>query len=171
MSTDSLFSGKEWEVGRIRGAIMLAAVLVAALALAGCSDKTHGDTTTLKLLEPGGDNGTFGPIGKPTNAVTPVGSGFAFSTPLEDPSSKKKVGELNATCIATTKSSGELLHGQCNGTAIVPGGTLALNVGGNAGNNISGAITGGTGKYAGATGTFSSTGKNTQTDTYNITLP
>ncbi len=152
------------------GLIVLAAV-VAGVGFAGCSDDTHGETTTLKLLEPGGETGTFGIIGSATQKGVKPGNGFAFSSPLQEPSSKKNVGELVATCIATKPSTGDSIHGQCTGTAIVPGGTLALNVGGDAGNNVSGAITGGTGKYAGATGTFTSIGKNGQTDTYNITLP
>jgi hypothetical protein len=58
------------------------------------------------------------------------------------------------------------------------GATLGLNVGGKniAGGNITGAITGGTGKYAGATGTFTSQkagsgGNAPNNDTFNITLP
>ena len=159
-------------MGRILKLMIVAVAVAAALALAGCSDSTHGEETTLKLVEPGEESGeTFGVIGTATQKGIKPGNGFAFSSPLQDPSSKKTVGELVATCIATKPSTGETLHGQCSGTAIVPGGTLALNVGGNAGNNISGAITGGTGKYAGATGTFSSAGENEQTDTYSITLP
>jgi hypothetical protein len=158
-------------LGRIRSTILIVAALLAALSVVGCSDSTHGETTTLKLIEPSEENGTFGIIGTATQKGIKPGNGFAFSTPLQDPSSKKAVGELVATCIATKPSSGENIHGQCTGTAIVPGGTLALDVGGSVGNNVSGAITGGTGKYAGATGTFSSVGKNSQTDTYEITLP
>jgi hypothetical protein len=160
-------------VDRFLTMIVVAAVALAAVAgLAGCSDSTHGEETTLKLIEPGEGSGeTFGLIGKATKKGVEPGNGFAFSTPLQDPSSKKKVGELVATCIATKPSPGEELHGQCNGTAIVPGGTLSLNVGGDVGNKVTGAITGGTGKYAGATGTFTSVGENEQTDTYEITLP
>jgi hypothetical protein len=148
----------------------LAVSAAAVLLLAGCSDKTHGSQSTLKLTEPGGNTGTFAPIGNVTRNKVPAGSGFAFSSPLQD-SSKKKVGELNAVCIATQPSSGQALKGTCSGTAQVPGGSLALNVGGKIGNGVSGAIVGGTGKYAGATGTFTSVGQNAQTDTYNITLP
>ena len=104
------------------------------------------------------------------------GSGFAFSSPLQN-SSKKTVGELNAFCIATAPSHGESLHATCSGTAEVPGGSFALNVGGRAvGNNISGAIVGGTGKYAGAVGTFTSKatgkGENSPEDlTFDFILP
>jgi hypothetical protein len=153
----------------------LAVAALAALLLAGCSDNTHGSQSTLKLTEPGGNTGTFGPIGKVTPKKAPTGSGFAFSSPLQD-SSKKNVGELNAFCIGTKPSNPQVLTGTCSGTATVQGGTLALNVGGKIGNGVSGSITGGTGKYAGATGTFNSapTGKGgnaPMADTYNITLP
>jgi hypothetical protein len=151
---------------------LVAVALAAALAFAGCSDSTHGETITLKLIEPEEEeNSTFGFIGQPNRKGFKPGNGFAFQAPLLNPSSKEEVGELVATCIATEPSSGDTLHGQCNGTAIVPGGTLSLNVGGDAGENVHGSITGGTGKYAGATGTFSSVGQNEQKDTYEITLP
>jgi hypothetical protein len=149
-----------------------AAAIISVIALAGCSDKTHGSESTLTLIEPGGNTGSFGPIGNATGKTTPPGSGFAFSSPLQD-SSKKSVGELNAICIATQPSTGDNLKGTCTGTAAVPGGSLALNVGGTIGSSVSGSIVGGTGKYTGATGTFSSTGPSNgaQTDTYKITLP
>jgi hypothetical protein len=57
----------------------------------------------------------------------------------------------------------------------VPGGDLALNAGGNVGNGASGSIVGGDGKYAGATGTFTSKptgGENSPSnDTFSYTLP
>jgi hypothetical protein len=151
------------------GAVALAAVV------AGCgSDKTHGSEQTLKLTEPGGNVGTFAPIGRSTKNVLPPGSGFAFSTPLQG-SAKKTVGQLNAVCIATQRSAGNTLKGICTGTASVPGGQLALNVGGAVGNNVAGAIVGGTGKYTGATGTFVSkqTGGSNgpMADTFKVTLP
>jgi hypothetical protein len=144
------------------GALALAA-LVTAIAIAGCgSSKSHGEEGTLKLVEPGGESGkSFGAIGNPTRKGVGPGSGFAFSSPLQN-STKETVGELNAFCIATAPSPGESLHGTCSGTAAVPGGSFALNVGGKSiGNDITGAIVGGTGKYNGALGTFASkaTGK------------
>src|SRR5690349_6720374 len=139
-----------------RYAALTIAAIAAVAGLTGCSDKTHGDTSTLKLTEPGGKTGSFGVIGQPTGKKLTPGNGFAFSSPLQD-SSKKTVGELDAICIATQPSTGNTIKGTCTGTATVPGGTLGLNVGGtNVGGNVSGSITGGTGKYAGATGTFSS---------------
>jgi hypothetical protein len=54
----------------------------------------------------------------------------------------------------------------------VPDGQLALNVGGEIAQDVTGAIVGGTGKYEGATGTFTSKSLGGETtDTFNITLP
>jgi hypothetical protein len=161
---------------RLRTAVLALGVVVAVVALAGCSDKTHGSEGTLKLTEPGGETGqSFGVIGQPKGRKLVPGTGFAFSSVLQN-SAKKTVGELNAFCLATQPSPGEAINGTCSGTATVPGGGFALNVGGKSiGNSVSGAIVGGTGKYAGATGTFSSKssgGENSpSTVTFDYTLP
>ena len=161
-----------------RTAVLALGVLTALVALAGCgSSSTHGEEGTLTLTEPGSETaGSFGVIGKATEKGVEPGNGFAFSTPLEN-SAGKAVGELNAACIATQPSPGEGLNGTCSGTATVPGGSFALNVGGKEiGNSVTGAIVGGTGKYAGAVGTFSSkateAGKNSPEElTFDYTLP
>jgi hypothetical protein len=162
----------------IRIGVLAVGVIVALAALAGCgSSSTHGEEGTLTLTEPGAESAkTFGVIGKATEKGIEPGNGFAFYSPLED-SSGKTVGELNATCIATQPSPGEGLNGTCSGTAAVPGGGFALNVGGKEiGSGISGAIIGGTGKYAGAVGTFSSkvvgSGRNSPEElTFDYILP
>jgi len=155
-------------VGRVRnGAIALVAV-VAATVLAGCTDETTGNSETLNFTESDKD-AHFAPIGNATDRSNPPGSGFALSIPLQD-SSKNTVGEINATCIATKPS--KRLYGTCSGTADVPDGQLALNVGGNIEDDVSGSITGGTGKYEGATGTFTSKSSGEgSNDTFDITLP
>jgi hypothetical protein len=162
---------------RITQAVPALVVLTLAALVAGCgSSSTHGAEGTVKLIEPGGETGkTFGVIGNVDKKGVEAGNGFAFSSPLED-SSGKAVGEVNAVCFATQPSPGEELNGTCTGTAAVPGGGFALNVGGKVGNGVSGAIVGGTGKYAGAVGTFSSkpdgSGENApETLTFNYTLP
>lgn len=159
----------------MRTAIVLVATLALVAVLVGCSDETRGEESTLKLTEPGGKEASFGVIGQPTPGKLKPGSGFAFSTPLQD-SSKKSVGELNAICIATQPSSPDALKGTCTGTAKVPDGDLALNVGGTISNGVGGSIVGGDGKYAGATGTFTSKpiggGDNgASVDTFEIILP
>jgi hypothetical protein len=141
----------------IRIAVFALGIVAALAALAGCgSSKTHGEEGTLTLIEPPG-SGALTPIENAGKGFAP-GNGATISLPLQS-SGKTKVGELKAVCFDTQPSSGEGLEGTCNGTAIVPGGTFALSAGSNeiftkAG--VSGAITGGTGKYNGALGSFTS---------------
>jgi hypothetical protein len=150
----------------VRGCAILMAMMAAAAVLAGCGDdNTTGSEETLTFTEV--DKGShFATIGNATGGGQPSpGTGYSLAIPLQD-SSKNTVGELNAICIAT--QPGKTLTGTCSGTADVPGGQLALSVGGGIEDNVSGAIVGGTGKYEGATGSFTSRASE---DTFNITLP
>jgi len=157
----------------VRGGVA-AMFIGAAMVLAGCTDETTGSEETLTFTE-SSRGSHFAPIGDATRAHDPPGTGFALSIALQD-SSKQTVGEINAVCIATKPSPEPVLYGTCSGTADVPEGQLAITEGGTIGDNTpsgpSGAIVGGTGKYEGATGTFTSklSGERTQ-DTFNITLP
>jgi hypothetical protein len=143
---------------RVRIVVLALGAVVALVALAGCgSSKTHGSEGTLKLTNPGGSSNSTTPIGKATGRSLPPGAGLAISNQLQN-SEKQTVGEINAVCIATQVSR-EGIDGTCTATAIVPGGTFALNAGGKGiggGNGVSGSIIGGTGKYNGALGNFSS---------------
>ncbi len=155
---------------KARIGLALAAVAVAAV-FAGCTDKTTGSTQTLTFTEVG-KGSEFHPIGPnvPEDGTAPPGSGFALSVPLQD-SSKETVGTLNAACIST-KPAAQNIYGTCSGMADVPDGQLALSVGGDIGDNVTGAIVGGTGKYEGATGTFTSKGSGGGSqDTFTVTLP
>jgi hypothetical protein len=147
---------------------VVAAAIVAVVLLAGCEDKTAGDEQTLTYTE---GKAQFGPIGDITRQAAPPGSGFALTIPLEDDSGST-AGNLYAVCISTSKeSTGETINGTCTATVDLDAGQLALNVGGEVGENITGSIVGGTGDYDGATGTFESTGQNPTTDTLTFTLP
>jgi hypothetical protein len=160
--------------------VVLALGLVAALALlAGCgSSMTHGAEGTVKLFEPGGHSGMTTPFGKFNGKSFTPGTGIVVANPLQN-TEKKTVGELNAVCLSTQPTAkGFLLSGTCSGTATVPGGSFALNVGGKGaiGGTVSGAITGGTGKYNGAVGNFSSVAKGggespMKEDSFNYILP
>jgi len=80
----------------------------------------------------------------------------------------KSVGTSNLVCTITQPGD----HGvsTCAGMAIIPGGTLAIQgVSYIAGNSDTYAITGGTGRYAGAKGTVASTQKG-QADQITVTL-
>ncbi len=160
-----------------RIAVLGLGTLIALTAIAGCgSSKTHGTEGTLKFTNPGG-NSTTGLIGKPTAKGLPPGSGIASSDMLQN-SENKTVGEINATCIAT-QFSNQSIDGTCTATATVPGGSFALNAGGKGiggSNGVSGSIVGGTGKYNGALGNFSSkptsSGENSpKAVTFNYILP
>ncbi len=154
----------------VRGAIALSAI-AAAFVLAGCTDDTTGSEETLTFTESDKD-AHFAVVGNASENRTPPGSGFTLSIPLQD-SSKKTVGEINAVCISTKPTPPRAdLEGTCSATADVPDGQLALNVGGVVGEDVTGAIVGGTGDYEGATGTFisESQGEGSK-DTFNITLP
>lgn len=148
------------------------ATAIGAMALAGCTDDTTGSKETLTLAEVE-KRGQSAPIGNASEGHNPPGSGFAFSIPLQD-SSKETVGEINAVCIATRRAPAEpLLSGTCSGMADVPEGQLAIAVGGTVDpHDTFGAIVGGTGKYEGATGTFTSKFRGDHSkDTFTITLP
>jgi hypothetical protein len=155
----------------IRIAVLGLGAAAALVALAGCgSSKTHGEEGTVKVISP--KNAThLAFIGKPTKKGFPAGSGIAVDNEYQS-SEKKPVGELDAVCIATQPSKS--LSGTCSATAVVPGGTFALNAGGKEilnGHGVSGAIVGGTGKFAGAVGTFASKTGNGETTVFSYTLP
>lgn len=164
-------------MGICRAFIAAGAAILVVAGFAGCSDS--GETITLILHEPGHEVGVYAAIGEYTASRYEPGTGYTFAVPLQRLSAAGKyppqeiVGEMFVACLAgePTSLSGEPLHGQCTGTVIAPGGTLALSVGGDVGDKASGAIVGGTGKYAGASGTFTWVGKFERTDTFHITLP
>jgi hypothetical protein len=152
----------------VRAWVLLAALAAPAL-LAGCgSDETAGDEQTLTFTE--GKGAEFTPIGGASERSTEPGGGFVLSIPLEDDSGST-AGELHAVCIATRKDTGNALPGTCSGTADLADGQLAINVGGEIGEAVTGSIVGGSGDYAGATGTFESSDSRPATDTFTFTLP
>jgi hypothetical protein len=154
----------------LSGAVAMSAI-AAAMVLAGCTDETTGDEETLRFTELD-RNSHLALIGTGPEDRPPLpGSGFTLFIPLRD-ASNETVGEINAACISTKPPQHGDLRGTCSGTADVPGGQLVLNVGGTVGEDVTGAIVGGTGNYEGATGTFTSksAGEGSQ-DTFNITLP
>jgi hypothetical protein len=137
------------------------ALLVALACLIAAGPAAAAGTTTLTFKEP--DKGsTFAfvdnpPVAKKVHgfptAFTP-GDLIIFTNPLE--AEGKIVGKIRVTCEATQASSAKNFTGAgflCNGIAKIPGGSLVfaaeLSQGG-----TEGAIIGGTGRYAGATGTF-----------------
>ena len=131
----------------VRGGWCPCRSIAAAMVLAGCTDTTTGSEETLALTEV--DKGShFATVGNATAQGTTrpapgSPSRSRYRTPRTEP-----VGEINAVCIATKPSSSEpQLSGTCTGTADVPDGQLALNVGGDEiGQDVTGAIVGGNGQ-------------------------
>ena len=133
---------------------------LAALALAGPAAAETG-TTTLTFKEPE-TGSTFGFVdnapkselkrGFPTRFS--IGDELVFTNPLV--SQGKTVGRVRVVCTATQNASSENFSAAaflCTGLAKVPGGTLTFATELSEG-KTEGSITGGTGKYAEAQGTF-----------------
>lgn len=165
-----------------RSHTMIAASTV-ALALAACGDDTETKLSkrqTLRFTEQQG--GTFGFADNPPKTqLGPEGpkklsSGdqVTFSSEFLDRAGKD-VGELDVSCSVTRPGGFDKSRQQCVGTATLPDGVLTPARGGGvfAGDSRSGAIVGGTGAYAGATGQFTEAEvKGGKTDyTFRIVVP
>jgi hypothetical protein len=90
------------------------------------------------------------------------GDQLTFASDLLD-ASKRDVGDLDVTCVFTRPGRFDDSSAVCTGVMTIPGGSLTASVGGRAfaegtqeGGTTAGAILGGTGRYAGATGDFKS---------------
>jgi hypothetical protein len=163
-----------------------AAVLLATL-VAGCggNGRVTFEKQTLSYTEKQNDeSSSFAdnpPKSSPSNGDEPTlsnGDQVTFTADVID-GSGKDVGDLDATCTVTATTTGSFddSRAQCLGTATIPGGTLTLTVGGKAfgAGTTRGAVVGGTGDYAGASGSFTSsdesgTGKPSQ-DTFHLFIP
>jgi hypothetical protein len=168
---------------RRSAAALLALGAVVVLAGCGGSSGTQFKAQTLTFDEK--DTNVFGFVDAPPMTKTGPqgpekvsnGDEVTFRSDLID-SSGADVGDLDATCTFTDAGSDgkfESSHTVCTGVATVPGGSLTLNVGGKAfaSNTTNGAVTGGTGDYAGATGSFVSAGSDNgpNHDTFTIYVP
>ena len=164
---------------------ILAATIVAlafAVLAAGCgSGGTKWSEKTLSYTEKDMNDFSFqdNPPKSPATQNEPKlsnGDQITFTSGLVD-SSGATVGRLDATCTVTSAGNGQFqgAKGQCNGTATLSNGTLALNVGGKPFTDVTtGAIVGGSGDYEGATGSFTSTntGDNTPNkDEFHFFIP
>ncbi len=146
--------------------VAAAAVLLATL-VTGCGGEgaTLGKQTLSFKEKQNDDSFSFAdnpPKSSPSNGDEPKlsnGDQITFTADMID-GSGKDVGDLDATCTVTATTTGSFddSRAQCIGTATLPGGTLTLTVGGKAfgAGTTRGAIVGGTGDYAGATGSFTS---------------
>jgi hypothetical protein len=150
--------------------------IVALAALSGCKKGLEEKTLTFNER----DTNNFGFVdaapktkfGKQGPAALSPGDVVAFSADMID-SSKKDVGDLDAHCVTTRPGRFETAHAACQGAATLPQGQLFLQVGGKAfgSDTTTGAVSGGTGDYAGATGTFTSVGQDNSKDTFKLFIP
>jgi hypothetical protein len=166
--------------------LVAAAGAVFLAALAGCGG--GGTTLTKRTLTfterqnddsfSFADNAPKSPATKGDEPKLSNGDQITFTADMID-SSGKDVGDLDATCTVTATTTGSFddSRAQRIGTALVPRGSLTLTVGGKAfgAGTTRGAVVGGTGDFAGATGSFTSsdeagTGKPSQ-DTFELFIP
>jgi hypothetical protein len=168
---------------RALGATTAAVVLAGLVAGCGGGGTTFG-AQTLSFTERQNDNSfsiADNPPTSPASTDEPTlsnGDQITFTSDLLD-SAGKDVGDLDATCTVTATKTGSFddSRAQCVGTAAIPGGSLTLAVGGAAfgAGTTRGAVIGGTGDYAGATGTFTSSDENgtdePSKDTFELFIP
>jgi hypothetical protein len=102
------------------------------------------------------------------------GDQLVFRSTLVDEAGAR-AGALDATCMITGAGNGRFdkANSTCHATVSLRDGQLFLQVGGKpfASDTTSGAVTGGTGAYDGATGSFSSVGDENSKDTFQILVP
>jgi len=147
----------------MRGRITIAVGLTLALGLSACGDEQKPALTekTLKFTERQTDNFGFADaapktkVGEEGPQTLSNADVITFSSDMLDPSGKD-IGDLDVSCAITRPGGFDKSHQQCGGTATLPGGSLTLARGGRVfGATVSrGAILGGSGTYAGATGDF-----------------
>jgi len=139
------------------------AALAIALALSACGEAQDPQLRkeTLRFTEQQTDNFGFldnaprTKIGEEGPESLSNGDQITFSSDLLDAGSKD-VGGLDISCAVTRPGGFDTSQQQCTGTATLSDGTLTLARGGRVfgGASATGAILGGSGAYAGASGEF-----------------
>ena len=170
-----------YRVVAVPSALALLAVLVAGCSAGGGAALTK---QTLTFTERQNDNSASFVDNPPKSSATSdepklsPSDQLTFTADMLDRSGKD-VGDLEASCTVTATATGSFddSHAQCVGTADIPGGSLTLAVGGKAfgAGTTRGAVVGGTGDYAGATGSFTSSDENgtdkPSQDTFRLFIP
>jgi len=165
--------------------VPIAAVLLAVFATGCGSGGVKLEKRQLTFTERQNDN-SFSFADNPPKSPAPTGDGptlsngdqITFTSDMLD-GSGKDVGDLDATCTVTSTTNGSFdnSRAQCIGTMTLPGGMLTVTVGGKAfgAGATHGAVVGGTGEYAGATGTFTSSDESgtdkPSKDTFDLFIP
>lgn len=147
-----------------RTAVVLAAFIVLAAAAAGlglrssASAQAPGATTlTFTELEKGSTFKHIRNTKTRNQRANLLGDLIVFTSPVAD-SAGKRVGRIHVQCVTTTGSSNfEKSRLTCSGAMALAQGTLTLQAMTSPGTpTTTGAVTGGTGAYANARGTFTS---------------
>ena len=154
-------------------ALAAAAVTAAAVATPVLAQSSGGaQTITFRELDKGSrfayvDNAPRNKSHR--RPVFSIGDQFVIANPLADASGK--LGELRATCTVTKKAPASNAgfgnsHPFCTGAFVLKAGTLFVETVDSGAKTTTGAVVGGTGAYAGARGTFTST--NTKTGSNDV---
>jgi hypothetical protein len=167
-----------------RAASALVLIVAVALTLSGCGGGGNSKLAEKTLTFTERDTNFFSFFDNiPKTKVGPDGpeklsngDQLTFASDLLD-ASKRDVGDLDVTCVFTRPGRMDDSSAVCTGVMTIPGGSLTASVGGTAfaqgaqeGAKTKGAILGGTGEYAGATGDFESTNEPSR-DTIHVFLP
>jgi hypothetical protein len=161
----------------VRTVVAGGAALVVAVSLSACNKGLK--EKTLHFTEKDANN--FGFADNPPKAkvgpqgpdMLTIGDTLSFSNDIVD-ASGKDIGDLDASCVATRNGRFDQANVTCHGTLTVPKGQLFVTVGGKGrlgSGTTTGAVVGGTGDYAGATGTFTSKGQSNSKDTFKLFIP
>jgi len=127
-------------------------VLTVVLGATGSAQQPGGET--IRLVErPSSDHFVDNPPrGTSRNRRISAGDFAVATAPLFDESNTTRLGTLHTICSATRSGRFARVTFQCNGTAVLRQGTLAINFGGRFREAITAAVTGGTGAFEGRTG-------------------
>jgi len=134
------------------GAIVAALATGAVLAVSGGAQTPGGQT--IRLIErSGADKFVDVPPRADSDSDAGAGDQFLFRSSLFN-SANQRAGKLQVVCTFT--KGGQKPSGVCEGVFALGGGDLLFSARLSRSSTVNGAITGGTGVYAGARGTFSS---------------
>jgi hypothetical protein len=138
----------------LAAALAAAGTAAAIAATSGSAQAPQGRTLTFVEKD---ESSTFTLVRHKAKQQQPkVGDHAVLRIPVYDAAGAKQ-GVARATCSSTDKLSNGQIPMMCSGTFALPDGDIAVlgRVGGSGVNTL--AIVGGTGAYAGARGTFTST--------------
>jgi hypothetical protein len=151
----------------MKRALVILAVPAAALAVAiplttAGAQSPSGRTLTFVERDKGSSFGFVDNApkskGSPNNPVFSPGDFFVFANPTYDASNTTRLGTLHVQCVATGRAKATKAAETCTGVFALKDGTIALQAYNKGEQKVTQiAVTGGTGAYANARGTMTST--------------